>query len=128
MDVPRMQDGCPWSELSHAAPPNVKWCEEQLCAWVTEPANTWSNLPYVAAGAWLLWRARRSGERLDVIFGRVLIVVGVLSGVYHSSYTFFLQIFDFAAMYLFMMLLVSFNLVRLGAVPRERLWRTYAAG
>ena len=64
--VPPMQDGCPWSELSHFAPPNVKWCEAQVCGWIVEPANTWSNLAYILLGALLLWRAAGSTNVQDM--------------------------------------------------------------
>lgn len=125
MTIPPMQDGCPWSELSHWAPPTVKWCEAQVCSWVVEPANTWSNLAYIAFGVWLLLRGRRSGERMDTIFGAAQVVVGLSSLVYHASYTFVLQVFDFMGMYVFMGLLVTFNLVRMRALGRERLWPVY---
>lgn len=128
MPVPPLQDGCPWSELSHWAPPTVKWCEAQVCGWIVEPANTWSNLPYVFLGLVLLARARRSGDRLGAIFGWAQVVVGASSFAYHASYTFVLQVLDFLAMYVFTGLLVSFNLVRLGVLPRERLWAAYLGG
>src|SRR4051812_39077167 len=73
MPVPSMQDGCPWSELSHLAPPNLKWCEAQVCGWIVEPANTWSNLAYGLLGAALLV-ARR--DRLARTFGQAQLAVG----------------------------------------------------
>lgn len=39
-DIPPLPDGCPWSGWTL---PNLKWCEDNVCAWVTAPANTWSN-------------------------------------------------------------------------------------
>ena len=38
-------------------PPNVDWCERELCALVTNPANTWSNLAYFAFGVAMLLQA-----------------------------------------------------------------------
>ena len=49
--------GCPWSGFT---PPNVDWCEEELCAWVVNPADTWSNLAYRRRRrAWMWWAARQ---------------------------------------------------------------------
>ena len=53
--------GCPWSGW---APPNVQWCEENLCALVTAPANTWSNLAYIVVGLVMWAAARRLGEQM----------------------------------------------------------------
>ena len=52
-----LPDGCPWSGWT---PPNVDWCEEELCAWVVNPADTWSNLAYIALGAVMIAVAARS--------------------------------------------------------------------
>lgn len=128
MEIPPLQEGCPWYELSSLALPNVKWCEAQQCSWITEPANTWSNLGYVGIGVALVAAAASSGNRLMRIFGLTQLAIGVSSFVYHASYTFVLQVLDFWAMYLFCVLLVVFNLRRLGWVSAGRQWRLYASG
>jgi hypothetical protein len=50
---------------------------------------------------------------MTVVFARLLLFVGFASFAYHASYTFVLQIVDFAAMYAFTVLLVALNLRRL---------------
>jgi hypothetical protein len=120
-----MQDGCPWSDLSHAWPPNVKWCEAQLCGWVVEPANTWSNLGYIFIGLGLLIYAAQQKSPLLKWFGWAQIIVGVSSFVYHMAWNFLFQVFDFFGMYVFIGLLLVFNLVRIGRVKREEMWATY---
>ncbi len=114
--------GCPWYGLSELRLPNVDWCEAQRCAWVVEPANTWSNLGFVAVGLALVWLARDLRSAHLRAFGPAAIVVGLCSGIYHASYTFVLQILDFAGMYVFCFLLLTLNLRRLGWLDRER-WR-----
>ena len=47
MNIPQLPVDHPWYKLSSVALPNVKWCEETLHGWVTEPANTWSNIPFI---------------------------------------------------------------------------------
>lgn len=111
--IPRLDPSCPWEGLVQAYPPNVKWCEAPLCSWVREPANTWSNLAYIAVGLWLLWRGRREG-RLTTMFGAASGVLGVCSGIYHASTTFLTQMLDFAAMYTYAGLPLLLNLRRLG--------------
>lgn len=40
-------------------PPNVDWCEQELCSWITNPADTWSNLAYLAFGVLMILETRR---------------------------------------------------------------------
>jgi len=42
---------CPWDSW---APASVRFCEEQLCAWVTQPANTYSNVFFLVAGFFIV--------------------------------------------------------------------------
>jgi Ceramidase len=117
-----LSPGCPWWALSELRLPNVDWCELQRCSWIVEPANTWSNLGYVAVGLALLWLARRSASPALRAFGPAAILVGLCSGIYHASYSFALQILDFFGMYVFCYLLLALNLRRLGLLSRERWW------
>lgn len=133
MTVPPMAPGCPWSEVSNLWLPNIKWCEAQVCSIVVEPANTWSNLAYILIGLMLLTRATRrerrgAPHRMARTFGRAEIVVGVFSFAFHMSYSGFLQILDFAAMFVFVGLTLSLNLVRLGWLPEHRRTHTYVLG
>ena len=106
-------------------PPNVQWCEENLCALVSAPANTWSNLAYVMIGLWMWRQARSLPSRGITFYGPATVVVGVCSLAYHASYTFFFQFFDFVGMFVFLDLVIVSDLGRLGfASPRRQrnLW------
>ncbi len=120
--APALPPGCPWSGFT---PPNIDWCEEELCAWVTNPANTWSNLAYLAF-ALAMWRMTRRAGRSDLAhFAPACAAVGVFSFVYHASYTWMLQLLDFVGMFVFCFLVIARNALRLGwiAPARERaLW------
>jgi len=120
MEVPSLAPQCPWYELSEMAKPNVKWCEASQCSWITEPANTWSNLAFVFAGMIIWYLARKKGQKSLALFGPVAIFVGACSFVYHMSYTMVLQTFDFIAMYAFVGILLIFNLRRLEKISKER--------
>ncbi len=115
--IPIAATSCPWDGVrSLGGPPNVKWCEETLCAWAAEPANTWSNLAYFVV-ALILWRmARREPGQTLQFFAPAVFLVGLGSIVYHASVAFVTQVGDFAGMYVFFMLLVVLNGVRLGVV------------
>ena len=123
-----MPEGCPWSGFT---PPNVDWCEEQLCAWVTNPADTWSNLAYVVFGAWMVVANRRTqgspGSALR-FFGPASIAAGVCSGLFHASYTFLLQFLDFVGMFLFCFTVLTENALRLRWIEASRMGLFFVAG
>jgi hypothetical protein len=105
----------PWEKLT---PATVKYCENNLHAWVRQPANTWSNLGYVLVGLWLYVQFRTQSPSLWMgIIPITAIAVGITSGLYHASYSFVFQVTDLASMYLFSSFLVTFNLKRLVSMP-----------
>jgi hypothetical protein len=125
---------CPWYSLARYGPPNVKWCEERLCAVINEPANAWSNLAYVLAGLFLYLTTRRAAQPGKPAlqgalawFPPTIIAVGTCSFIYHASNTYLTQMLDFVGMYLFCFLLLLINAVRLGAMPLSRFGTTFVA-
>jgi hypothetical protein len=121
--APALPAGCPWSGFT---PPNVDWCEEELWGWIVNPANTWSNLAYVALGVWM-WRAARGRPDLR-LFGPAAVLVGIFSFVYHASYTWALQFLDFVGMFLFCFTVIARNATRLGWIEPRREPRFFALG
>ncbi len=116
---------CPWGGFT---PPNVDWCEEELCAWVVNPADTWSNLIYIVLGV-VMWRsARRDSAPILGLFGPASIAVGVFSFAYHASYTYFLQFFDFVGMFVFCFTVITANALRLGWIGEGRRWHFFLGG
>ena len=65
-EITPIEEGCPWYSWTR---PNVKWCEENLCAWVTAPANTYSNLLYIILGVVMIRQARKVRSRTLAMFG-----------------------------------------------------------
>lgn len=88
---------CPWTEFE---PSTLSWCEAQLCAWVREPSNTYSNIAFVLAGIWILYHYRDLATRHVRLLGYYSIVLGFMSGLYHASGTFFGEHLDFSSMFL----------------------------
>lgn len=117
---PMPPSDCPWQALAAYGPPNVKWCEERLCAWIGEPANAWSNLAFVLVA--LAIHARARGLRGPLRrFAPTVALVGATSFVYHASNTAITQLLDFFGMYLFCGLLLALNAARLGWLSARRL-------
>lgn len=110
-------------------PPNVDWCERELCAWVTNPANTWSNLAYFGFAMTMALLARRPSSRQGApelrLFAPASFVSGAFSLIYHASYTFLLQFFDFVGMFVFLFVPITLNAIRLGQISSERQVRFY---
>lgn len=108
-----MLPGCPWSGLK---PPTIQFCEANLCSWIATPANTWSNLPYILIGFWLLRKGLIDKNYVSKIIGTVSIIVGMSSFAYHASFTFVGQFFDLSSLFFLAAILLVFNLRRLNTI------------
>jgi hypothetical protein len=104
-------------------------------------ANAWSNLVYVYVGIFALvaagfdWRRRARGNYLletpavGAFFGLSSVYLGIGSGIFHASLTWWGQQLDVAAMYSTLVALIALNLGRLrpytranGGLPTWPLW------
>lgn len=103
-DIVPLPPESPWSGF---AAPDIQHCEANLAGWIAAPANTWSNLAYLAAAVWL-WRR---GQRW---FAGAAAALGVTSFLFHASFTFFFQFFDYVGMFVYVLLLLALNVNRLG--------------
>lgn len=92
--IPPLPVGSPWSAWAR---PDIHHCEANLAGWIAAPADTWSNLAYLAVGLWL-WRRHDSGAGRAL--GGIAAVVGLCSFAFHASFTFAGQTLDYAAMFL----------------------------
>jgi hypothetical protein len=120
-----LQPGCPWYELSEIKLPNVKWCEENLCSWVVNPANTWSNILYLVLGVLFMLRGQKANRKSIVWLGGAMIFMGMSSLIYHASYTFVLQVLDFLGMYVFLDLILALNFARAGWIKKSSIMPVY---
>lgn len=117
----QLQPGCPWAEVNHAlGQPNLKWCEATQCAWVTEPANTWSNLAYWAAALLMFAWARRDARASIRWMPLAVAFLGACSFAYHASSTFAFQVFDFIGMFGVLFGPLVLNLIRRGSLDPSR--------
>ena len=101
---------CPWIEFE---PSTLQWCEAQVCGWIREPANTWSNLAYIIAGLWILIHYKTPNTKHIRLFGAYAVLLGFTSGFYHASGTFVAEVADFATMFLFSSYYFAANCARI---------------
>lgn len=126
---PRLVPALPVSSPWHGwALPDIKHCEANLGGWITAPANTWSNLAYILVGLWLWRKARREGGSAAAAMGPIAVACGVGSFLFHGSYTFFFQVFDYVGMFLYILWVMVFALRRLGKLGAASSARAYWAG
>jgi hypothetical protein len=125
-EILRAGVGCPWHSFRETyGHPNLKWCEESLCQWIEEPANTWSNLGYIAVAFYIFYRGRKTSSTPMTLLGLAVFFMGLFSLVYHASNIWPTQILDFAGMYFYTSALILFNLRRLGLVQEKHSAPTY---
>ena len=102
-------------------PATLQWCERQLCEWIREPANTWSNLAYVFIGALLFFQSRQKNAPHLGLLAAFTILVGLMSGFYHASGSFLGEVLDFSSMFIMTTYTVCANLARLYGWSYQRL-------
>lgn len=109
---------CPWSSLQ---PATLQWCERQLCEWIREPSNTWSNLAYILIGIYLFIHSRKQQAPHLGLLAAFSILVGLMSGFYHASGSFVGEVLDFSSMFFMTTYTVCANLARLYGWSYQRL-------
>lgn len=118
---------CPWYEYAEKfGSPNIKWCEETLCQWISEPANTWSNMGYILAAIYLFYRTRKSSNKAMKWFAPSMLLMGLGSYFYHASNYYISQIFDFVGMFIFVYWFAILNAFRLGWLKAKQLFPALA--
>jgi len=114
---------CPWYEITEkTGAPNIKWCEETLCQWISEPALTWSNLGYLIVGLVVLYLGIKNKHNAHMKqFGPIIFFMGAMSFFYHQSNFYGSQILDFVGMFFFVGWAIGMNLIRLGKIKSNQL-------
>lgn len=100
---------CPWDAWQ---PATMKFCEELLCGPIRQPANTFSNIAFIICGFLILLKEKKSWSVYSLI-GVAGLSIGVTSGLYHASMSFFWQFFDVSSMFMFILIPLNFNLMRM---------------
>jgi hypothetical protein len=113
MEIIPLLPECPWSSF---LPPTIKYCEDNLCSYITQPSNTWSNLAFIIVGIYLIILNQKDKIKYLRNVGLIAIVTGIASFLYHASFTFLFQFFDLSSMYLFSTMILSINMRRMNFI------------
>lgn len=113
---------CPWDGFT---PGTVRFCEDRMCAWIREPANTWSNMGFVVLGVWLFYRAKKDDRGPLWLIGSTSFLVGVGSYLFHMSGALFGEFLDLAAMFLISALMLTLESQRFLNWSRAAVVRLY---
>jgi hypothetical protein len=104
------------------------YCERVQPGPIGQPANTWSNLGFVAAGLWIGWdatRRRRWGRtnpylddwRFPALYASVVVFLGPGSMFFHGGMTEWGGRVDGYSMYLFILYVIAYDISRARAWP-----------
>ncbi len=105
-------ENCPWTIYHGNYPYEFPICEQNLCEWIRQPANTWSNLGMVTIGLYLIFRGLRNKSESDIPLGASIFIMGVCSFICHATGTPLFVALDVTAIFLFLSLLSVLLLVR----------------
>lgn len=106
---------CPWS---HFTPDPFPFCEEQLCAIVSQPANTWSNVGYLIVAILIYRNPRFYCDKK--YFASVCLALAIGSTLFHMSGALWAKILDVGAMLLLSSMTLSFTLrSRFSLTPKK---------
>jgi hypothetical protein len=114
---------CPWSGFESSI---MSFCEQRLCSWVVEPANTWSNIGYVMVGLLILRSNAGTGRAVLMLPALTAILVGFASASFHATGTRIGEMIDLSAMYLISSLFIAFNVWRVFGWSQKQLAALYA--
>lgn len=114
---------CPWNSNSP-----FKHCEEELCAWIVQPGNTWTNIGYLVV-AYLVFQDKnlenRQTKNLFVVTSTLLFFCSTL---FHATGTVWGQILDMYTMLAFSMLFLTSALERYYDLKPGQTNRLFYAG
>lgn len=98
---------CPWPAATQLP---QHYCEENLCAWVVQPINTWSNLGYLVVAFFILTQKNWNQDRYWFAFLSLLLFAG--STLYHMTGTYWGRDLDVGAMLLLSGFVLCLTLTR----------------
>lgn len=96
-----MIESCPWSSY---IPATVSFCESQICSIIVKPAEAWSNIAYIILGIYITHRCIREKNQHLLILGIIGILLGIGSGIFHATGTFFGEFLDVSGMFMYVIM------------------------
>jgi Ceramidase len=99
---------CPWSQYT---PGYFPICEEKLCEWIKQPANSYSNLGFIICGLLLIYLYFNKKSPNGLSFGMASIIVGVCSFSAHSTGIGLFSFLDYASIFFIFALFAANNAI-----------------
>jgi hypothetical protein len=98
---------CPWNSFTQFP---ANFCEINLCAWIVQPANTWSNISYQIAAIFIFLQKDWRAERYRFSFIVFCLFIG--STAFHMTSTVVGREMDVGAMLMLSSFSLSYTLSR----------------
>lgn len=118
-------NSCPWSSY---LPGTISFCEERLCAWVVEPANTWSNIGYLIVGLLIARHAHKQSNSYFHFFSITSVYLFFGSSLFHATGTFWGEFLDVSAMFLLSLAMLSINIKRWKNLSLQTTYKIFGVG
>ncbi len=112
-----------WERLPRAT---LGTCEPDVAGWVVHPAETLSALAYVIVGLILVSSSSTADRRRLPGIVSIIMIMGLSSMLFHSSFAAVFQALDLSAVYLLTGHLVATMLVATGYLEPRRFARAFA--
>ncbi|MBC7458114.1 MAG: hypothetical protein H7235_07540 [Bdellovibrionaceae bacterium] len=114
---------CPWMHYPRG---NFPLCEEALCEWIRQPANTYSNIGFFLVAFYLIYLYIKKQSVNGLGFGICAIFIGAASFMAHSSGTKFFGFFDFAAIFSAFSLYAAKDMIYTNTVKTKNVFLVFA--
>lgn len=111
-------NSCPWGPLANQLPQHL--CESNLCAYVVQPANTWSNISYLIVAIVILRQKSLTSDKYWFFIMSFCLFIG--STLYHMTGTYWGRNLDVGAMLILSSFVLSLTFVRFLSLKRYWVW------
>lgn len=107
---------------------NYLFCEEQLCSFITEPANTWSNIAYLIIAILILKQKEVTNSRIKNLFFAATFSLFIGSTLFHMTSTYWGKFIDVSTMFFVSMTALTLSLQRYWRLSEQRANIIYVGG
>jgi Ceramidase len=115
---------CPWMDYPRG---NFPLCEEALCEWIRQPANTYSNIGFFIVAFYLIYLSFKKQSEHGLGFGICAIFIGSASFGAHASGTKMFGFFDFAAIFSAFSLYAAKDMIYTNTVKTKNVFLMFCA-
>jgi hypothetical protein len=116
-------ENCFWSYLPQHP---YHFCEQQLCSWIQQPANTWSNIGYLITSIYIFRSKEKSLYRTFFFWATFILFIG--STFFHLSQTRIGKYLDVGAMLVLSMGICTLSLQRWFSWENRKAFSFYILG